>query len=342
MKCQIIIVVWNQFEVTKNCLESILEKTKAPFEIILVDNASEEKTASYLKNFSSRYQDKVRLIRNNSNLGFIKAVNQAMGSATADFVCLLNNDTIVAENWLNELIFVAQNNPTIGLLNPSSNTLGQKTEVENIDNFAQGLSKYHGQFEEMAQASGFCMLIKKEVIQKIGTLDEVYGMGYFEDTDYSRRAMKNGFRCARAIAGYVYHCEKTSFLKMPGHNSAFKKNQELFYKRWEKPKRIFVEVKKGLLSKYVGKLKSLAKNGDWILIAKKENVRLPSFNHTNIKEISFSEKNFDLKCFFKIIKRTKKKYDYLVIQSPVLRRMLAFFKFFHKAKVLSLRKLEEL
>ncbi len=342
MKTEIIVIVWNKFEITRDCLESVVLKTKAPFQILLIDNASEEKTAVFLKSFASKYKTKTRLIRNESNLGFVKAANQGLGESRADFVCLLNNDTLVTDGWLNELIFVATKNPEIGLLNPSSNTLGQKTSIENIDTFASYLFRYHGQFEEMAQVSGFCMLIKREVIEKIGKFDEIYEMGNFEDTDYSRRATLALFGCARAKASYVYHRERTSFLKLKDYHTSFKKNQAIFYNRWGKPKRIFIETRKGLWPKQIDKLLSLARAGNWIVIAKEKNVNLLMPKHSNIKEISFMKFIFGIKCLFRILKKLKKKYDYILVQSPALKKALTLLNPFHRAKVFNLRELEEL
>ena len=341
MKTEIIIIVWNKLEVTRDCLQSVISKTKAPFQILLIDNASEEKTSVFLKSFASKYKANTRLIRNESNLGFVKAANQGLEESNADFLCLLNNDTLVTDGWLNELISVATENSEIGLLNPSSNTLGQKTCIGNIDVFARSLAKYHGQFEEMAQASGFCMLIKREVIEKIGKFDEIYGMGNFEDTDYSRRATQVLFGCARAKASYVYHRERTSFLKLKDYDTSFKKNQAIFYNRWGKPKRIFIEARRGLLPKQADKLLSLARAGNWIVLARGKNVNLPVPKHSNIKEVSFRGPIFEASCFFKILKRMKKKYDYILVQSAALKKALTLLKPIHKAKVFNLREFKE-
>lgn len=342
MSCEIIIVVWNKLKETQACLESVIKKTKLSCRLILIDNASEEKTALFLKTFAQRYDTKVILIRNKTNLGFIKAVNHGLEQSKADFVCLLNNDTIVTEDWLEELIFVAAGNPKIGLVNPSSTTLGQKTTLDKIDAFALSFKKYHGQFEEMAQASGFCMLIKREVIQKIGGFDEIYGLGNFEDTDYSRSAVKAGFLCVRAIASYVYHHEGTSFFSLKGYKDSFKKNQAVFYNRWGRPKRIFVQAGKGLKPSQTDKLLSLAGKGHWIVVAKEKKTCLPAIKHSNIKIISFHNWFFEINCFFRIMKKLKKRYDYIVFQSKFLSRMLALFKIINKLHLIDFKELEGL
>lgn len=340
MMCQIIIIVWNQLKITKACLETVIRKTKTAFEIILIDNASDDETAAFLKKFSLEHKDRVVLIVNEKNLGFIKAANQGLKYSKADFVCLLNNDTLVTEGWLEELIFVASRNPEIGLLNPSSNTLGQKVVLGRIDEFAASCAKYHGKFEEMTQVSGFCMLIRREVILRIGLLDEIYGMGYFEDTDYSRRAVAAGFGCARALASYVYHRERTSFLKLKGNNAAFVKNQQIFYRRWGSSKRIFIEAKNGLSLQQIDKIISLAKNNHWIFIAKKTGSNLSLPKHPNIKEFAFKNSVFEMRCFLKVMKKIKKRYDYIFAQSPFVENILCILKIFHKAQVVSFRELE--
>ncbi len=337
MKSEIVVIVWNELKRTKDCLKSIILKTKAPYELLIIDNGSDVETSQYLKDFTSLYNDRVNLIRNEENLGYLKAANQGLRHSKADFVCLLNNDTLVTEDWLNELVYLALENPGLGLLNPSSNTLGQKTNIKDIDNYAQSLKRYHGQFEEMAQASGFCMFIRREVIDKIGVFDEIYGRGYFEDTDYSRRASQAGFTIARCKASYVYHYEGTSFLKFKDHNKMFKENQKIFYSRWGKPKRIFIEARDGLGNGDKEECLRLARKGNWIIIAEEKNAKIKNINHSNIKSLLYNRRLFILKCLFRIIRRIKKRYDILLIQSDRLRRILKIMRVFHKARVTSFK-----
>ena len=251
-KCDIVIPVWNQKDDTGECVESIEKNTNYPHRIIVVDNASDSETKTYLESLKS---DKFIVIRNEENLGFIKAVNQGISKSEGNFVCILNNDTIVNTGWLGELVKIAEKNPTVGIVNPSSNTFGQPRH--------EGLSpslerKESGRFVQLGGGFGFCMLIKREVIKKIGLFDEAYGMGYFEDTDFSLRAKEVGYKSVRAIAAYVYHKEKTSFKLLKTFKPDFIKNKELFEKKWGRTKRVSVVF--GKVDENIAFLEKIAKD----------------------------------------------------------------------------------
>jgi GT2 family glycosyltransferase len=203
--CDIVIPVWNQLEATKACLESIIENTDYPYRVIIVDNKSDEPTASFLRSFSEQHSEKVLLIRSQENLGYIRGTNLGMKASTGGYVCLLNNDTVVYPAWLSAMIEVAGLEGDIGLVNPASNHFGINAE----DNSRLSGSLYSG----MGVCIGFCMLIKRDVIEKIGFLDERFGMGYGEDDAYSIYAHNAGYRCAMAKRAYVYHYGKRSFGK---------------------------------------------------------------------------------------------------------------------------------
>ena len=109
-KCDIVIPVWNERELTRICIESIASNTDISRRVILVDNASDQETASYLKELSERNKGAVILIRNEENIGFPKAVNQGIAISNAPYLCILNNDTEVYKGWLEEMIKIAESN----------------------------------------------------------------------------------------------------------------------------------------------------------------------------------------------------------------------------------------
>jgi GT2 family glycosyltransferase len=234
IKCDIIIPVWNERELTMKCVESIKRNTSLSYRIILVDNASDEETRGYLRELSEKNKGTVILIRNEKNVGFPKAVNQGIAISSAPYLCVLNNDTEVYKGWLEEMVQTAEKDVAIGILNPSSNNLGQPKPLEG----------FSGKWIEMSACIGFCMLIKKEVIEKIGSLDEIYSPGNFEDTDFSRRSAKAGYKCVMAKGAYVYHAQNTGFKKRKDWNEGFKRNLDIFNKRWGKIERIAYVIEK--------------------------------------------------------------------------------------------------
>ena len=116
MRCDIIIPVWNQLERTRECIDSVRENTRASYRLVIIDNASDKPTKEYLESLRGALPGIV-LKRNKDNLGFIKVVNQGMKESNSEYVCVLNNDTVVTAGWLSEMIGVAGSEGGIGVVN---------------------------------------------------------------------------------------------------------------------------------------------------------------------------------------------------------------------------------
>ncbi|MDP3791495.1 MAG: glycosyltransferase family 2 protein [Candidatus Omnitrophota bacterium] len=336
MRCDIVIPVWNQLELTKDCIDSIVKNTgDVDYRIIVIDNASGEETKSYLEGLRQPLGRKLLLIRNENNLGFVKAANQGVRLSDASYVCLLNNDAVTANGWLGEMIRVAEASSIIGLVNPSSNTMGQKPDKgASIEEYALSMRREPGTWEEIGSAIGFCMLIKKDVINKIGVFDEIYGMGNFEDTDYSRRAIKAGFLCARASGAYVYHREGTSFGRDQVFDENFERNRQIYEFRWGKRRwiaYILDPVDEYMLVKFNKDALNTARNGFWVWAFSRKRLDLP--RHSNIIAAEFG-KFFCMKTLFKILFK-KKRFSEIYVADERLIKVLEGLSFIHKAKVYS-------
>ena len=334
IKCDIVMPVWNQREYTKDCVDSILKNTgDIDYRLIIIDNASGEETKLYMESLKSSLGQKMLLVRNENNLGFVKAANQGMRLSEASYVCLINNDTLVTEGWLSEMIKVADGSSSIGLINPSSNNLGQKPEKgESIETYAKKIRESSGKFFEIGSAIGFCMLIKKELIGKIGVFDEIYGMGNFEDTDFSRRAVKEGYICVRACGAYVYHREGTSFGRDRTFDENFERNRQVYEFRWGKRRWIAYvldPVDEYAMARFNKDAIKSARNGYWVWSFSKSLLDLPQ--HSNIISAEFA-KNFYFKTLFKILFK-KKKFSEVYVTNETLVKVLERLSFIHKAKV---------
>lgn len=334
MNCDIIIPVWNQLSFTKDCIDSIKKNTDAPHRLVIIDNASDDETKHCLESVAKKDGPKALLIRNDTNVGFIKAVNEGMRASESKFVCVLNNDTIVTKGWLKEMVAVAESAKDIGIVNPSSNNLGQKPlEGEPVEHYAEKLRQQKGRSVELGAAIGFCMLIKRDVLKKIGLFDEIYGMGNFEDTDFSRRAVKEGYRCVRACGAYVYHRENTSFGKVKTFSEDFRRNKEIYEFRWGKPKRIAYVLDAydaNTLMKLEADSVRLARGGNWIWYFLKERVEVPQ--HSNIITVTPPAQHFHAATAFRILKK-KKRFDEIFVGDEVFGKVLEKLSFVHKAKV---------
>ncbi len=234
MKCDIIIPVWNQVEHTRACVDSVMRNTSYPYRLIMVDNGSDDATKSYLEELKANNPAQVELIRNEKNLGFVKAVNQGLKASDAPYVCLLNNDTIPAPGWLERLVEFAQSHKDAGLLNPVCD--GHLDTP--IDEYAKRLEANKGRYMEMNQCFGFCMLMKRELIDKIGYLDEAFGIGGFDDTDYSMRAHKAGYRSVCVHDAYVYHKQHVSFKAMGDRKKLVLPGEKAYFEKWPRHLRV--------------------------------------------------------------------------------------------------------
>lgn len=336
MTCDIVIPVWNQPRLTRECVDSIRRHTAGECgRLIIVDNASAQETRAYLESLATAGGPvPVTVIRNGENLGFIKAVNQGIRASTAPCVCVLNNDTVVTKGWLREMLAVAASEKDIGIVNPSSNNLGQRAGPdETIDALAEKLARSECPYVELGAAIGFCMLIRREVLDATGLFDEVYGMGNFEDTDLSRRAVQAGFRCVRACRAYVYHRENTSFRKIRTFAEDFERNREIFEFRWGRPRRIayILDVQGGpVLKRIFADAVLTARDGNWISFFLKESLAVPV--HSNILSVVLGPRHFNVQAAFRILKK-KKKFDEIYVGDERLGKFLGLLAFIHKAKV---------
>jgi len=331
--CDIVIAVWNNLELTKSCIDSIIKNTDIDYRLIIIDNASNIETKKHLEDLKSKEGQKILLVRNETNLGFIKAVNQGMRLSEAPYVCLINNDTIVTKGWLGEMIRVAESSPKIGLINPSSNTLGQKPKKgELMEAYAEKLKNNSAFFAEIGSAIGFCMLIKKEIIDKIGIFDEIYGMGNFEDTDYSRRVIKEGYIAVRANCAYVYHDEGSSFGRCSSFDENFERNRQIYEFRWGKRKWIAYIISSSddntirMLEKDI---MPQARLGLWIWYFSNKRLALPE--HSNIIANVY-DKYFYLKTLWKVLTK-KKRFSEVFVTDERFAKVLKKLAFIHKAKV---------
>ena len=297
---------------TVRCLESISQssKLKAQSEIVVVDNGSEDDSVRIINEFSglmslkekksqpvnslTRNRSIIKLIQNKENLGYAEGNNVGIRYALdngADYVCLLNNDTRVSEDFLSELVKVAESDKKIGVVGGKiyfekgyefHKERYKPADLGKVIWYAGGLIDWqnvyaghrgvdevdHGQYDllashasshpfgsepqvigsEVAQTqggrrlarlgmeteyvNGCLMLVKREVLEKVGVFDPKFFM-YLEDTDFCQRAKKAGFKIFYAPKALIWHLNAGS--SGPGsnlHDYFITRNRLLFGLRW--------------------------------------------------------------------------------------------------------------
>lgn len=341
IKCDLVLLSWNNLNLLKDCVSSILNNTNIPSRLIIVDNGSSEKgLREYLKSLEGNEVIEVHVIMNPSNEGFARGMNKGMGFSDAPYVCLLNNDIIVTEGWLGEMIKVASESPSIGVVNPSSNNFGLRLEKGiALKEFARTLKVENGKWIEMNACVGFCMLIKREVVNKIGFLDEGYGYAYFEDTDFSRRAQSAGYKCAMAKGCYVYHAEGKSGKYLKSKDQQFRRNAEKFFKKWGKPLRVaYIVSGKDISSdeKIRQNVENELKAHSRIWIFRQQGVDLKGLpEHIDVMPNILSGSIFNLLAFWNIVKK-KKRFDRIYASGRFLRTVLAPYSWIRGAEICGL------
>jgi GT2 family glycosyltransferase len=213
----VIILTWNGRALTLECLES-LEAVQTPnTEIIVVDNASDDGTVGAIRD---EYGDGVTVIVNDANLGFSRGNNVGIEHAMAngaDVVLLLNNDTAVAPDFLDELVKPLLEDPGIGITAPLIYYYTPRDRIWFAGGeifLGRGTARHtgirerdvgqYGTARDIDYATGCALMVRREVIERIGGLDPSY-MAYFEDTDFCMRARGEGFRIRYVPAAKVWH-----------------------------------------------------------------------------------------------------------------------------------------
>jgi GT2 family glycosyltransferase len=238
----VVVVCYGGLELTRACLASLLASETWPrLEVIVVDNASPDGTADFLRGFERR-DPRVRAVLNDENRGFAAANNQGLALADGEVLVLLNNDTVVPPGLIGRLVAHLRRDEAIGLLCPTTNFCGNEAKIDagyadlrGLPGFAARRARaYAGRTLDLETAAMYCVAMRRGVVDAVGPLDEGYGVGMFEDDDFSRRVRLAGFRVACAEDAYVHHVGQSAFAKLPReeYDAIWRRNQTYFEQKW--------------------------------------------------------------------------------------------------------------
>jgi len=249
----IVIPVKNNWDYTKICLDSIARYTDSPYEIVIVDNGSEEPLYQYVKRWKERNREiMLRYLRFNENRGFAGGCNAGAFVSSGDYLVFLNNDTLVTPSWLKGLLKPLILDNTIGITGPVSNYAAGRQEIKdcpvafkgpfNVDFgrlSAYGLSisrKYQNTYIFPEALIGFCLAIKKGLFDEIGGFDERFYPGNFEDIDLSIRVHAARLKPVICMGVFVYHFgNKTFGSKGTYYKDVYENNLRRFMDKWRVP-----------------------------------------------------------------------------------------------------------
>lgn len=344
MECDIVIPVWNLMQTTKLCVESIIKHTVYPYRLIMVDNGSDEPTKNYLASLKDDARiPKALLIRNEKNLGAAPAFNQGMKAATAPYVLLLNNDTIVTHGWLTEMVRAVETNENIGIVNPDSNNLGTHIPKNmSLDEFEEKcVRKNRGKFIEISCAIGFCYLMTRRLLDTIGIWSEEYGSGNYEETEHCVLAREAGFKMLVAKGSFVYHEEHATFKTLTIDKAEFDKifeyDKQKFEEKYGRTKRalfVITQEDQRRCAQLSDAFYNAAHSGIWVHAIMKKELRAYTFReHGWTKLFFYPSLCFQWLVLIKILTK-KKKYDEIYIDDKKTLQFLQQFAAFHKAELI--------
>ena len=216
----VVVPCFNQLAFTRQCLAALARHTRGPWELVAVDDGSSDGTAAYLAGVRDVAPFPATVVTLPENRGFPAACNAGLRAARGDYLVLLNNDAVVTDGWLDQLVGLAESDPAIGLAGPMSNHAAPPQHVPEVpyrdldamhEFAARWRERQRGRWLTCERLSGFCLLIKRRVLDAIGGLDERFGPGFFDDDDLAIRARHAGYELAVACDLFVHHFGGRSF-----------------------------------------------------------------------------------------------------------------------------------
>ena len=232
----IIIPVFNQHDMTNECIYAVMENTQ-DCEIIVIDNGS---TPEYTPPFTGFIG--CRVIRNTENKGFPAAINQGIREASGEVIILLNNDVIVTPWWSDRLISALNQVSIVGPVTNYSAGLQKITtdlynDKDELNKVAGGIYEdYEDNIQEVNWVIGFCMVFKKSLVDEIGYFDESIWPCCGEEIDFCLRAKKAGHKIGIAQGCYLHHDGSATFKAMDDldYKNICLKNEKHLESKWGK------------------------------------------------------------------------------------------------------------
>jgi hypothetical protein len=195
----VIVLNYNGSEFLEECLSSIMKQKYPNREILFIDNASTDESL----HIAEKKFPGLRIIKNSNNLGFAGGMNTGIRHASGDMIALVNIDTKLHPDWLEELVHVAQKDPLVGAC--SGKEYDYDGREEHVTSYGIDKNLMHLDcLQEVSTVYGSAFLVSRRIIDVVGMLDEKFFM-YFDEVDWCWRMRLAGFKCIHVPTAIVYH-----------------------------------------------------------------------------------------------------------------------------------------
>lgn len=219
----VVVPVYNAPDDVRACVDSVLAHLRPDVRLVLIDDASPDpRIGEYFAELEARAHPQVVLLRNDENLGFTGTANRGMALSRAD-VILLNSDTLVTHGWLDAIMHCVATDPRIGTITPFSNN----AEICSFPRFCENngwpldadpepvrraiADASVPTYPDLPTGVGFCMFVRRALLDEVGGFDMAFGKGYGEENDLCLRAHAAGWRNVLADNAFVVHTGGRSF-----------------------------------------------------------------------------------------------------------------------------------
>jgi GT2 family glycosyltransferase len=218
----VVVLAWNQLELTRRCVESIRAGTRGGYELIIVDNGSNDGGAEY----ATQAADKAVL--NPENLGFAAGNNSGLAVATGTYVAFVNNDTVLPDGWDVSLTGILDTRENIGMVLPAVTAAGNPVTVRSEPGETVEVLLPFGEFP-----SGVVAMLRRSQIEALGSWQEGYERASGEDLDLAFTVWAHGLDVVLDTRVLIEHVSQASMRQVPGVAALYRKNLEAFLARWE-------------------------------------------------------------------------------------------------------------
>ena len=213
-------------DATAECLDSIYAHTHRSFEVVLVSNGARGEAGAGVGALAARWQARhgnLTYLRNADDAGYARACNQGLAAARGDYLAVMHNDVVVTPGWLGRLMAVMAIHPSVALVGPAlssgpgAQAVGMRTyqSTSQLPEFAEHWAANHtAEIAVVTPIAGVCMLMRRQVVRRLGGFDGAFGDGIHADDDYCVRAYRAGFRMAVAFDAFVHHRGAATFKQL--------------------------------------------------------------------------------------------------------------------------------